>query len=80
VTSVSKSHSGGIKQASRAGVHVGVSVDLAGFWTLLDDALWTPHHVHEVHSLSEISLLRERFPDNIRLYAAWCGSDMVAGC
>ena len=68
-----------LKRASRAGVQVSVSDDFAGYWTLLGGVLWTRHQAHPVHSLSEISLLRERFPDNIRLYAASIESEMVAG-
>lgn len=68
-----------LNKASQAGVQVSLSEDFAGYWTLLDDVLWTRHQAHPVHSLSEISLLRKRFPDNIRLYAASVESEMVAG-
>jgi hypothetical protein len=74
-----KSRLSGVKKASQAGVQVGESVDLAGYWKLLDDVLWTRYQAHPVHSFKEISLLRERFPDNIRLHAASSGSEMVAG-
>jgi hypothetical protein len=70
---------GGVKKASQTGVQVSLSDDFAGYWTLLENVLWTRHQAHPVHSLSEISLLRERFPDNIRLHVANAGSEMVAG-
>ncbi|OBK96476.1 hypothetical protein A5645_08530 [Mycobacterium asiaticum] len=70
---------GGVKKAARAGVQVSESHDLAGYWTLLDKVLWTTHGAHPVHSLSEIVLLCQRFPSNIRLYTAGAGSEIDAG-
>ncbi len=69
----------GVKKAQKAGVRVGASDDLAGYWALLDDVLWATHQAHPVHSLSELKLLQERFPDNIKLYTACADSEMVAG-
>jgi len=69
----------GIKKAAQAGVLVNASDDFASYWTLLDDVLRRRHQVHPVHNLSEIELLRKRFPDNIRLYAASAGSELAAG-
>jgi hypothetical protein len=69
----------GIKKASKAGVQINASDDLARYWAILGEVLQTRHQADPVHTLSEISLLRERFPDNIRLYAASIGSDIVAG-
>jgi hypothetical protein len=75
-----KSRMCGIKKAAKAGVWVGESDDLASYWTLLSGVLRTRHQVDPVHSLSEIGLLRQRFPDNVRLYAATVGSQMAAEC
>ncbi len=69
----------GVKKATQAGISVGASDDLASYWALLDGVLWTTHQAHPVHSLGEISLLRERFPENIRVYVACAGSEPVAG-
>jgi GNAT acetyltransferase-like protein len=69
----------GIKKASKAGVQINTSDDLARYWAILGEVLQTRHQADPVHTLSEIRLLRERFPDNIRLYAATIDSDIVAG-
>lgn len=69
----------GVKKATQAGVSVSASDDLASYWALLDNVLWTTHQAHPVHSLSEISLLRERFPQNIRLHVACIGGELIAG-
>lgn len=60
----------GIKKALKAGVTVSESDDLADFWTILDNNLEGKYHVRPVHSLSELMLLKSRFPQRIRLFMA----------
>ena len=69
----------GVKKAQRAGVVVSESNDLEGFWALLSDHLQRKFNALPVHSLQEISLLRERFPENIHLYIATTDGRMVGG-
>jgi hypothetical protein len=69
----------GVKKASKAGVEISASDDLSRYWAILGEVLRTRHQAAPVHTLSEISLLRERFPDNIRLYVANFDSEIVAG-
>jgi hypothetical protein len=69
----------GIKKARAAGLVVRQTEDLASFWPILEDNLRQRHGVGPVHSLSEMQLLQRRFPDNIKLFAAYQGECMIAG-
>ena len=60
----------GIKKATAAGVRVQEETEFTGFWGLLGQTLAERFAARPVHSLDEISALRERFPTNIRLFTA----------
>ena len=60
----------GMKKAKQLGIIIEESDRWADFWQLLTQNLQTKYHVVPVHSLSEITLLKARFPDNIRLFTA----------
>ncbi|WP_338926788.1 GNAT family N-acetyltransferase [Mycetohabitans endofungorum] len=49
------------------------------YWPMLTDILLARHGVTPTHSLSEIQLLRERFPESIKLHTCFEGSEMLAG-
>lgn len=59
-----------INRAARAGIVVEKGGDLAVFHAMLTDNLAERHNVAPVHSLAELRLLCERFPDNISLWSA----------
>ena len=67
------------KKAAKAGVRVAEQNDFAPFWYVLERNLMMRHHTQPVHSLSEIMLLKSRFPQNIRLFSVYCGSEIVGG-
>lgn len=69
----------GIKKARAAGVVVRQAPDLAAFWPVLEENLRQRRGVRPVHSLAEMQLLRGRFPDNIKLFAAYRGDALLAG-
>ena len=69
----------GVKKALKAGVQVVEETDFAAFWQLLEANLMARYNTKPVHSLAEINLLKSRFPQNIRLFAAYCGSEIVGG-
>ena len=69
----------GLNVARRAGVVVGESDDWEGYWRLLEDVLAQRHAARPVHTTDEMRLLKSRFPDNIRLYTASIGDELVAG-
>ena len=60
----------GIVRARNAGVVVERSNHYEAFWQVLADNLMNKYGVKPVHSLQEIELLHERFPQNIQLYQA----------
>ena len=68
-----------IKKAMNAGLEVRESADIPSFWKILEETLHTRHGIKPVHTLKEIQVLHQRFPANIRLFAAFARSDMLAG-
>lgn len=69
----------GANAARKAGIKVGESGDWEGYWQLLSSLLDERYDTRPVHSIEEIRLLQGRFPDNIKLYTATLGSEMLAG-
>jgi hypothetical protein len=69
----------GIRKAEAHGVRIECCEDYEGFWQILEKNLSTVHQVRPVHTLAEMHRLRATFPDNIKLYAAFLGPDIVAG-
>ena len=69
-----------LKKAIKAGVKI---VDgnqyLAALWKVLTDNLASKHGIKPVHTLAEITLLAERFPDNIRCVCGHINEQIVAG-
>ena len=70
----------GIKRAEKCGIVIEHSSNFASFWTILEENLRQKHCVSPVHTLDEITLLHNRFPDNIQLYTATLNNQVVAGC
>jgi len=68
-----------IKKAESAGIVVKESDDMAAFWKILQLNLARKHNKKPVHSFQEIMYLRETFPQNIRLFASYKDSAMLAG-
>jgi len=59
----------GVKKALKSDLRVGKSQDYESFYTILSEMLTSKHNTTPTHSLSEIKLLAEFFPDNILLYS-----------
>lgn len=71
----------GVKKAIKTGVETtDTTTDFSEFWAILSDNLTKRHGVAPVHTLDEITLLADRFPDNIRLCEARHDGRTVAGC
>lgn len=68
-----------IRKADDNGIVVLETDDIDAYWKILQEVLATGHGVSPVHSADELRLLRRRFPDNIKLYAAYKGQQMIAG-
>lgn len=74
-----ESRRSGIRKATRAGVTVRESQDLATFWNILDKNLTNKYATHPVHSLEELTLLHSRFPNSIRLFMAYNNKGIAIG-
>lgn len=68
-----------LRKAKSKGVVVKRENNLRGFWIVLETNLQDRHGVRPVHTVEEIELLHQRFPDNIVLYNAYYNGDLVAG-
>ena len=53
--------------------------DINGFWQILTGELQARRQAAPVHTANEMSLLKSRFPKNIRLFGAYAGDDMLSG-
>ncbi len=69
-----------IKQAIKQGVSVSETENFSEFWNILDENLSAKHNTKPVHTLDEIKLLKEKFPNEIRLFCAEKENKVIAGC
>lgn len=69
----------GVRKAQSAGLRIQESDDFSVFWQLLEANLWQKFQAKPVHTLSEISLLKSRFPENIRLFEVRQGDELLGG-
>ena len=69
----------GINKAKAHGVTVDESMDLKGFWEVLTFNLKNKYDSCPVHSLEEIELLHDRFPQQIRLFTASKDGKVLGG-
>lgn len=69
----------GCNAARKAGIEVSASADWSGYWNLLSSLLDARYGTRPVHTLEEMLLLHGRFPENIKLYCATLGGELLAG-
>lgn len=67
------------RKAAKLGLVVRESDDLAAYWEILTENLQSKYGVKPVHTVEEMALLRSRFPERIRLFAAFDGAVLRAG-
>ncbi len=67
------------RKAAKLGLTVRETQDFAAYWPILSANLESKYGVRPVHTLDEILLLHSRFPQRIRLFAAYDGEAMRAG-
>jgi hypothetical protein len=70
---------GGAQKAKQTGVVIEETEDYQPFWQILSANLQTRYGLKPVHTLEEIMLLHQRFPEHIRLFVAKEGSDTIGG-
>jgi hypothetical protein len=68
-----------IQQAKKQGLEVSCSDDFATFMKIEEEVLRDKYQVSPVHSAAELTLLAGRFPDHIKLFAAFRQGEMLAG-
>ena len=68
-----------IRKATRFGVEVRQTDDYHTFMGLVALVLDDKYNKKPTHTVAEIKLLAGRFPDNIKLYGAFSGDEMLAG-
>ncbi len=68
-----------VRRARKLGVVVRESEDYAVFYEILKKNLRLRHNVNPTHTLDELLLLKNIFPDRIKLFAAYYEETMVAG-
>lgn len=74
-----ESRMSGIRKARREGLTVCESDDIGAFWRILVDNLHRKYGAHPVHTVSEMQLLKERFPSEIRLFMAYRDQQPLGG-
>ncbi|MDN3492605.1 GNAT family N-acetyltransferase [Winogradskyella bathintestinalis] len=78
--SYSNSRKEGVKRGVKAGLKVEESDNFETFWNeILIPNLEAKHNVKPVHNLEEISLLKSRFPNQIRQFNVLANDKIVAG-
>jgi hypothetical protein len=75
----SKGRGWALKQARRHGLEVRQSTDFDAFMAIEEDLLRAKYKTRPTHTAAELALLAGRFPDNIKLFAAHRGAEMLAG-
>jgi hypothetical protein len=68
----------GMKKGQQAGLCAKELSDFTVYWKMLEQHLWHKFRATPVHTIHEMMLLKERFPDNIRLMAV-CKDDEILG-
>lgn len=76
---VSRDRKGRIKQGQKSGLEIRRSEDYETFAAMVAHVLATRHGLKPVHTANELRLLAGRFPENIKLFAAARGEQMLAG-
>ncbi len=68
-----------VRRAMKLGVTVRDSNDFPQFYEILKKNLKMRHNVQPTHSLKELLLLKEMFPEKIHLYGAYLDGKIIAG-
>ena len=77
-----QSRKSGCVKAEKAGLTIdlgNMDSDLEAFWNILAQILAVKHRKKPVHTVAELQLLHNRFPDKIKLHVVRNGQAVVAG-
>lgn len=75
----SKGRKWSINKAKKENLFVKESTDYEVFWSILSSVLHVSHQAKPVHTLNEIKLLADKFPNHIKLYLVFKESQVIAG-
>lgn len=75
----SKGRKWAIKQAEKASVEIARSHDFSSFMSIEEQLLQEKYAARPVHTIAEIEKLASRFPENIKMFAAYRDKAMLAG-
>ena len=70
----------GIRKALKEDIKIIESTNIEPFWRILEDNLHNTYGTRPVHSVIEISLLKKKFPNQIKLYLATLNDETIGGC
>ena len=68
-----------VRRALKLGVTIRESEDFEAFYKILKRNLKMRHNVQPTHTLAELLLLRNIYPDRIRLFGGYVEDELVAG-
>lgn len=68
-----------IKKAHKSPLTYREASDFSNYWHVLSTVLAKEHGTKPVHTIDEIHHLKNKFPNNIKLYEALIGDEVVAG-
>ena len=70
----------GVKRAEKLGLKIIKEIDFTDFWNnVLIPNLEAKHEAKPVHTLAEIQILQEKFPNNVVQYNVYENNEIVAG-
>ena len=70
-----------LKKGLNNEMHFAIEDDMSSFWNeVLIPNIKNTYGVLPVHSLTEISTLKEKFPNQIKQYNVYCKNELLAGC
>lgn len=68
-----------VRKAMKSGVEIRESDEFESFYQILQNNLQLRHNVRPTHTLDELLLLKKKFPERIRLFAALVKQRMAGG-
>lgn len=74
-----ESRMSGVRKARRCGYEVRESNDIEVFWEILKENLQLKYEAKPVHSAAEMRLLKDRFPEQIKLYMCYKDHEPLGG-
>ncbi|MET4560627.1 hypothetical protein ABIA69_001771 [Lysinibacillus parviboronicapiens] len=76
---MSSSRKKSIKKSQRYSFQILTDFNYNDFWDILKDNLGNRYDTHPVHTLDEITMLKNRFPNQIKLFSIYLDDKCVAG-